>query len=71
MEKNEELPGYGMPFVRGEKRNGIQLTLQKLKKKLATEPRSYSSRQLCNYLKDERSINISERHLKRILKKKV
>jgi len=56
---------------KGRKKKWHPVDLAEIEKKLATEPRSYSSRQLSNYLKHEKKINISERHLKRILKKKV
>ncbi len=35
------------------------------------EERSYSSRQLCQILRQERELELSERHLRRILKKKL
>lgn len=35
------------------------------------EERSYSSRQLCQILSQERKLELSERHLRRILKKKL
>ncbi|MBD2622257.1 hypothetical protein H6G48_11415 [Microcystis flos-aquae FACHB-1344] len=38
-------------------------------KKLTDEPRSYSSRQLCEFLKETKNIELSERKIRRIFKK--
>ena len=65
------IAGLWDAFRKGRKKKWHPVDIAEIEKKLATEPRSYSSRQLCNYLKQERELNISERHLKRILKKKV
>lgn len=45
--------------------------LEELEKRLDMEQRSYSSRQLCEIFKKERKIELSERQMRRILKKKL
>ncbi len=44
--------------------------LEEIERKLDTEPRTYNSHQLVRFLRNEKNINLSERHLRRILKKK-
>ncbi len=48
-----------------------KVDLLEIESKLATEQQSYNSRQLRQLLLNERKIDLSERHLRRILKKKV
>jgi transposase len=55
----------------GRKRTWTEEDIEEIEQKLDTEQRAYSSRQLCNYLASERKVNLSERHLRRILKKKI
>lgn len=54
----------------GRNRKWSREALEEIEQKLDQEERSYSSRQLCQYLATERKIKLSERHLRRILKKK-
>lgn len=55
----------------GRKRKWQPEDLAEIEQKLEREPRSYSSRQLCQILATSRKIQLSERHLRRILKKKL
>lgn len=55
----------------GRKRKWQPEDLAALEVKLETEQRVYSSRQLCEVLANSRKIRLSERHLRRILKKKL
>ncbi|MEC5030394.1 MAG: helix-turn-helix domain-containing protein [Oscillatoria sp. PMC 1051.18] len=55
----------------GRKKKWMAEDIAVIEQKLDTEARAYSSHQLCNFLKNERKINLSERHLRRILKKKL
>lgn len=55
----------------GRKRKWQPEDLAALEVKLETEQRVYSSRQLCEVLATSRKIRLSERHLRRILKKKL
>lgn len=55
----------------GRKRKWQPEDLAALEVKLETEQRAYSSRQLCEVLATSRKIQLSERHLRRILKKKL
>lgn len=55
----------------GRKRKWQLEDLAALEVKLETEQRAYSSRQLCELLATSRKIQLSERHLRRILKKKL
>lgn len=55
----------------GRKRKWQPEDLTALEVKLETEQRVYSSRQLCEVLAISRKIQLSERHLRRILKKKL
>lgn len=45
--------------------------LAEIERKLETEARTYNSRQLCQFLSNERNVKLSERHLRRLLKKKL
>lgn len=42
-----------------------------VEEKLEREQRTYNSKQLCHFLTTERQVNLSERQLRRILKKKL
>lgn len=53
----------------GRKKKWTTEDLAIIEQKLETESRAYSSNQLCNFLENEKKINLSERHLRRILKK--
>lgn len=55
----------------GRKKKWMPEDLAEIEGKLDTEPRTYHSHQLCQLLKNERKISLSERHLRRILKKKL
>lgn len=55
----------------GRKRKWQPEDLAALEVKLEREQRAYSSRQLCEVLATSRKIQLSERHLRRILKKKL
>lgn len=55
----------------GRRRKWQPEDLAEIEQKLETEPRTYSSRQLCQILANSRKIQLSERHLRRILKKKL
>ena len=55
----------------GRKRKWQPEDLAPIEVKLETEQRVYSSRQLCEVLATSRKIQLSERHLRRILKKKL
>ncbi len=54
----------------GRKRKWMPEALEEIERKLDTEPRTYNSHQLVRFLRNEKNINLSERHLRRILKKK-
>jgi transposase len=45
--------------------------IEVVEKAIKEEERSYSSRQLCQILIEKRNVKLSERHLRRILKKKL
>ncbi len=55
----------------GRKRKWIPEDIAEIEVKLDTESRTYNSRQLCQILAQSRKINLSERHMRRILKKKL
>ena len=55
----------------GRKRKWQPAALAEIECKLDKEQRTYNSRQLCQFLAKERKIQLSERHLRRILKKKL
>lgn len=55
----------------GRPRKWVTEDLAKVEEKLDTEPRSYNSRQLGQILINEQQVNLSERQLRRILKKKL
>ena len=57
--------------MREGKGNGSQQQGAEIECKLDKEQRTYNSRQLCQFLAKERKIQLSERHLRRILKKKL
>lgn len=65
------LPGLWDAPGKGRKKKWQREDIAEIEKKLATEERAYSSHQLCEFLAKERKINLSERHLRRILKKKL
>lgn len=54
----------------GRKTKWGRVELVEIERKLGVGQQSYNSRQLCRFLANERKINLSERHLRRILKKK-
>lgn len=54
----------------GRKRKWSTENIAEVEKKLETESRSYNSRQLCQFLLKERNVQLSERQLRRILKKR-
>jgi len=55
----------------GRKRKWRTEDIAEIEKKIETESRSYNSRQLCQFLLKERKVKLSERQLRRILKKKI
>jgi transposase len=55
----------------GRKRKWMPEDLAEIESKLDEEPRTYNSYQLCQLLKTEKEISLSERHLRRLLKKKI
>jgi len=55
----------------GRKTKWLPEDISEIEIKLSTSQRSYNARQLCDFLAKERKINLSERHLRRILKKKL
>lgn len=55
----------------GRKTKWKRADLIEIEQKLAAEQQSYNSRQLGQFLANERKIKLSERHLRRILKKKI
>ncbi len=55
----------------GRKKKWMSEDLAEIESKLDTEQRIYNSRQLCQFLAQSRKINLSERQLRRILKKKL
>lgn len=55
----------------GRKKKWTTEDIAEIEKKLETESRSYNSRQLCQILLKERKVKLSERQLRRILKKKI
>ncbi len=55
----------------GRKKKWVAEDFSEIEQKLATNQRAYNARQLWEFLVKERKINLSERHLRRILKKKV
>ena len=68
--KNQGLMGL-WDAPRGRKRKWMPEDLAEIESKLDTEQRTYHSHQLCQLLETERKISLSERHLRRILKKKL
>jgi transposase len=54
----------------GRRRKWQPEDLAEIERSLETEQRTYSSRQLCQILATSKKIQLSERHLRRILKKK-
>jgi transposase len=69
--KQEGLEGLEDKARPGRKPKWQPEDLEELEKKLDTEPRSYSSRQLCEMLNREKKIELSEKQMRRILKKKL
>ena len=55
----------------GRKTKWKRVDLVEIEEKLAVEQQSYSSQKLRKFLLNERKIDLSERHLRRILKKKI
>ena len=55
----------------GRKRKWMPEDLAKIESKLDEDQRTYNSYQLCQLLKTEQEISLSERHLRRLLKKKL
>lgn len=55
----------------GRKRKWQPEDFREIERRLETEQRTYNSRQLVELLKTERQVSLSERHLRRILKKKL
>ena len=55
----------------GRRRKWLPENMAKISEKLETEPRTYSSRQLCQVLATSSQVHLSERQLRRILKKKL
>jgi transposase len=68
--KSEGLEGLEDKSRPGRKPKWQEEDLEKLEEKLDTEERSYNSSQLCEILKKEREIQLSERQMRRILRKK-
>jgi transposase len=66
-----EFSGLEDPPKPGRRRKWQPEDLAEIEHKLETEQRAYSSRQLCEILATTRKIQLSERHLRRILKKKL
>jgi transposase len=54
----------------GRKRKWLPSALSQIEEKLETEQRTYSSRQLCQVLAQSQQVYLSERQLRRLLKKK-
>jgi transposase len=69
--KSEKFEGLEDKARPGRKQKWQEEDLQEVEKKLMDEPRSYNSRQLCEYLKETKNIELSERQIRRILKKKI
>ncbi|MGK7929728.1 MAG: helix-turn-helix domain-containing protein [Spirulina sp.] len=67
--KEKGLGGLSAKKSPGRKKKWEEEDLKKIEEKLEEE-RSYSSKQLCKILEKERKIKISERQMRRILKKK-
>lgn len=65
------LGGLGDKPRPGRKKKWQEADLEIIEKRLREEERSYSSQQLCPVLKSERKVELSERQLRRILKKKL
>ena len=55
----------------GRKTKWKRVDLVEIEEKLAVEQQSYSSQKLRKFWLNERKIDLSERHLRRILKKKI
>ncbi len=55
----------------GRRRKWLPENMALISKKLETEQRTYSSRQLCQVLATSQQVYLSERQLRRILKKKL
>jgi len=55
----------------GRKKKWTPEDIAEIERKLDTEQRAYNSRQLGQFLANEKKVNLSERHLARILKKKL
>lgn len=55
----------------GRKRKWRREDLVEIESVLDKDQRTYNSRQLCQLLNQEKKISLSERHLRRILKKKL
>lgn len=53
----------------GRKKKWKERDIAEIERKIETESRSYNSRQLCRILLEERKVELSERQLRRILKK--
>ena len=54
----------------GRRRKWLPEQIEKISEKLETEQRTYSSRQLCQVLATSQQVHLSERQLRRIIKKK-
>ena len=68
--KNQGLMGL-WDAPRGRQRKWKPEDLAEIERLLDTEQRTYNSSQLCQVLESERNLSLSERHLRRILKKKL
>jgi transposase len=69
--KLEKVEGLEDKARLGRKQKWQEEDLQEVEQKLTDEPRSYSSRQLREFLKETKNIELSERQIRRILKKKL
>ena len=69
--RSREISGLEDTPKPGRRRKWQPEDLAEIEHKLETEPRTYSSRQLCQILATSKKIQLSERHLRRILKKKL
>ena len=69
--KEKRLGGLYSKKGSGRKKKWSDEDLQVIEDKLEKEERSYHSKQLCTILKEERNIEMSERQMRRILKKRI
>lgn len=65
------LGGLGDKTRPGRKKKWQEADIEVIEKRVKEEERSYSSQQLCQILKSERKVELSQRQLRRILKKKL